>query len=214
MMAQRERRRESSLGEHRQDRSYGQRSKLHFLVHPMLITFSFHLAQYSLAWSPDSSTLATSSAASIIQLYDPSTLSATSSFNLSSSSGSSSDPSTQQLGVTFLTPQTLASVSLSGALNILDTRAPEKVVSLWGPSKGITAVGLSVDAGEKEKTFWAGSFDGGVKSVKEDGEWENVGGGAGHKGQVVGVAGGAAGSVHTAGWDDCVREIKGAEGFS
>ncbi|KAL7418020.1 putative WD-repeat protein [Mrakia frigida] len=168
---------------------------------------------YSLAWSPDSQILATSSASSVVQLYSPSTLQPTTTFNLSSS-GSSSDPSTQQLGLTFLTPATLASISLSGALNILDTRAPEQVVSLWGPSKGITAVGISED-GDKKKTFWAGSFDGGVKSFKEEQEWEVVGGsGEGHKGQVVGVAGGEEGSVWTAGWDDCVREIKGGEGFS
>lgn len=174
-----------------------------------LISFPSLLSQYSLAWSTDSQILATSSASSVVQLYSPSTLQPTTSFNLASSS--SSDPSTQQLGLTFLTPATLASVSLSGALNILDTRRPEQVISLWGPSKGITAVGVSGDA---EKTFWAGSFDGGVKSFKENGEWTNVGGGEGHKGQVVGVAAGEAGAVWTAGWDDCVREIKGGEGFS
>ncbi|CED84373.1 WD40 repeat stress protein/actin interacting protein [Phaffia rhodozyma] len=159
---------------------------------------------YGLAFSPDSASLATSSASSIIQLYDPSTLSATTSFNLSFSS--SSDPSSQQLGLTYLTPQTLASVSLSGALHILDTREPDRRTSLLGPTRGITATGFVT--GETEGTFWAGGFDGGVKRLEEN-TWKDVVG-VGHGGQLVGFANGVDG-VWSAGWDDSVREVKQGE---
>lgn len=183
----------------------------HASIRCCLLTFSFHYSQYSLSFSPDSTALATSSAASVVQIYDATTLNPTRSFNLS---GSSSDAtSSQQLGVTYLTPSTLASVSLSGVINLLDTRAPDQSTSLYGPTRGITASGLSETG--KGKTFWVGSFDGGVKSFVygKDAIWEDVAG-SGHKGQVVGFAANKKGGVATTAWDDSVKEITPQSGFT
>ena len=143
-----------------------------------------------------------------MQLYDAASLAPTTSFNLASGSDATSS---QQLGVTYLTPSTLASVSLSGVINLLDSRAPDQTSYLYGPTRGITACGVSHAS---EPTFWAGSFDGGVKSFVDckDAWWEDVRG-EGHKGQIVGFAARKDGGVATAAWDDSVKEISPSTGF-
>jgi WD40 repeat protein len=170
-------------------------------------------AQYSLSFAPDSKSLATSSANSVVQLYDASSLAPTTMFNLSSASDATSS---QQLGVTYLTPSTLASVSLSGVINLLDARAPDQTSYLYGPTKGITACGVSsaAESADSERTFWAGSFDGGVKSFVDgqDACWEDVRG-EGHKGQIVGFAARKDGGVATTAWDDSVKEVTPSVGF-
>lgn len=171
--------------------------------------------QYSLAFSPDSQTLATSSAASIIQLYSVSSLQPTQTFDLSKLTPVSTPSPASQLGLVFLTPSTLASLSLSGVVNILDARAPDQVTTLHGPQKGITALGSSSSSSGGEKTLWAGSFDGGLKSFEgSGGDWKDVAG-SGHKGQIVGIEEGSKnGGVMTTAWDDCVREVSNEGQFS
>jgi hypothetical protein len=73
----------------------------------------------------------------------------------------------------------------------------------------------SSSASGGEKTLWAGSFDGGLKSFEGGGrEWKDVVG-SGNKGQIVGIEeGGKNGGVLTTAWDDCVREVSSEGQFS
>jgi WD40 repeat protein len=123
------------------------------------------------------------------------------------------DIPSQQNGIVYATPSSLISISLSGTLNIFDTResSATKWRTLHGPTKAITASAL---VGETEKTFYAGSFDGSMKSFgigegyeEREGECEDVQGG-GHSARVVGIAEGG-GKVVSAGWDDKVATIQG-----
>lgn len=106
--------------------------------------------------------------------------------------------------MTFLTPSTLATLSLSGVVNLLDSRAPEQVTLIHGPQKSITAVGLSGEG--KDRSLWVGSYDGGLRNFEDGGEWKEVAG-SGHKGQIVGIAAGTNGNVWSASWDDQIKEV-------
>jgi WD40 repeat protein len=102
------------------------------------------------------------------------------------------------------------SVSLSGVLNVFDTResSSSKWRTLHGPAKAITASTLS------EKTFYAGSFDGTMKSFSigkggsDEGTCTQLGG-TGHSGQVSGLGSDENGKVYSAGWDDKISSIEG-----
>jgi WD40 repeat protein len=124
------------------------------------------------------------------------------------------DISSQQSGIVYANPTTLISVSLSGTLNLFDTRQSpsSKWRKLHGPTKAITASFLT---GQKEKTFYTGSFDGTMKAFdvggelgEKEGECRDVEG-SGHTAQVVGIAG-EGGKVVSTGWDDKVAEIQGS----
>jgi len=125
-----------------------------------------------------------------------------------------SDLSSQQNGVVFANTNTVVSVSLSGAINLFDTResSSSKWRTLYGPTKGITA---SVLSGESDKTFYTGSFDGGVKAFSlgaKHGESEGACAdveGTGHSARVSAMGQDGTGRVWSAGWDDKVTCIEG-----
>ncbi len=122
-----------------------------------------------------------------------------------------SDVPSQQNGVVYASPNTVISVSLSGVLNIFDSResSSSKWRTLHGPTKAITASALS------DNTFYTGSFDGTMKSFMAGGgagEKEGICGeveGTGHSARVAGMSGDGKGKVWSAGWDDTVACIEG-----
>ena len=105
------------------------------------------------------------------------------------------------------------SVSLSGVLNVFDTResSDTKWRSLYGPTKAVTS---SVLGGDDNKTFYTGSFDGGVKafdvSGAEEGQCFDIEG-TGHTALVSAMNTDNQGRVWSAGWDDKVASITGKE---
>jgi WD40 repeat protein len=121
-----------------------------------------------------------------------------------------SDIPSQQNGVVYANANTIVSVSLSGVLNVFDTResSSSKWRTLHGPTKAITASTVS------EKTFYAGSFDGSMKSFSigrdeaEEGKCTELAG-TGHSGQVSGLVSSQDGKVWSVGWDDKVASIEG-----
>ena len=122
-----------------------------------------------------------------------------------------SDVSSQQNGIVYANPNTVISVSLSGVLNIFDPRESSSSNRrvLHGPTKAITASSLS------EGTFYAGSFDGTMKSFQigashgdDEGYCKEVGG-TGHGARVAAMSGDGKGKVWSAGWDDKVACIEG-----
>ena len=125
-----------------------------------------------------------------------------------------SDVASQQNGVVFAGSDTVISVSMSGVLNMFDLR--ESSSSKWrtinGPSKSITASTLVGE--DKEKTLYAGSFDGSVKAFdigSSYGEAEgdcNVVEGTGHSGRVASMTSDGKGKIYSAGWDDRVSTIE------
>jgi len=134
---------------------------------------------------------------------DASTFKSTQTYNVGS------DIQSQQNGIVYANPNTIVSVSLSGVLNVFDTResSSSKWRTLHGPTKAITASTLS------ETTFYAGSFDGTMKSFsmgsgEDEGKCSAVGG-TGHSGQVSGLVNDGKGKVWSAGWDDKVASIEG-----
>ncbi|KAL1406387.1 WD40 repeat-like protein [Vanrija albida] len=154
-----------------------------------------------LSWSPDSTKLATAGADGVVALWDASTA------KIAQQWAVGSDVNSQQNGVVYANANTVASVSLSGELNVFDVREPSaKWRVLHGPTKAITAAAL-----DKEQTFYTGSFDGSVKSFAvSSGECSDVSG-SGHSARIVGIAPNGKDKVFTAAWDDKVATIAGNE---
>ncbi|KAF8186885.1 WD40 repeat-like protein [Mycena galopus ATCC 62051] len=170
-------------------------------------------------WSPDSKSLATSSADRTVKLCklfpssffpmahpisgDVETHKATTTWTVGSSVND------QQMGNVWSRETDIVSLSLSGDLNVFDSRVgdkPARVVT--GPQKNITAIAPSGSG-----TFLAGSSDGRVVEYSTaSGEAVAVGG-DGHTSIIVGLASSSEGKVFSTGWDDRVREI-GAASFS
>lgn len=104
----------------------------------------------------------------------------------------------------------MVSISLSGSLNLFDTResSSTKWRTLHGPTKAITS---SVLANDKDKTFYAGSFDGSLKAFDlggaEEGSCHEVSG-TGHTALVAALTDDGKGKVYSAGWDDKVASIE------
>lgn len=104
-------------------------------------------------------------------------------------------------------------MSLSGVLNVFDTResSSTKWRTLYGPTKAITS---SVLAGEGDKTFYTGSFDGGIKAFDvggaEEGQCYDISG-TGHTALVAAMETDGQGKVWSAGWDDKVASITGKD---
>ena len=140
--------------------------------------------------------------ADTVYLGDASTLKSSQTYQIGS------DIQSQQNGVVFANPNTLVSVSLSGALNVFDTResSSTKWRQLHGPVKAITSSALSKS--DKEATFYTGSFDGGIRSFNAEGECGLVEG-TGHSARVAAMEGDGAGKVWSAGWDDRVNCLEG-----
>lgn len=154
-------------------------------------------AQTALSWSPDNTTIATSSADTTVKLWDVETRKCTTTIPIGAGVPN------QQVGTTY-TASHLVSLSLSGVLSVLDPRAGRAVRALRGPQKAVTAA-APVGAG----TFVAGTADGRVLRF-EGGEYEEVAG-EGHTNLVAGLAVDGEGKVVSVGYDDTVREISGAE---
>lgn len=149
-----------------------------------------------LSWAPDSAQLVTAGADGVVALWDAATAKIAQTYNVGSS------VEDQQNGVVWASPNTIVSVSMNGDLNVFDTR-DSKSRKLYGPTKSITASVLG------DKTFYTGSFDGGVKAFAVDGgECSNVTG-AGHSARVAGMAYDGKGKVLSAAWDDKVSTIEG-----
>ncbi|KAK6907373.1 hypothetical protein I203_101367 [Kwoniella mangroviensis CBS 8507] len=162
------------------------------------------------SWNLDSQSIATAGADGIVSIWDASSLKSTQSYTVGS------DVQSQQNGIVYAGPNSLVSISLSGVLNIFDTResTSTKWRTLHGATKAITASTLSGDT-EKEVTFYTGSFDGSIKRFDigvsygaDEGRCDEVQG-TGHTANVVAFSTDYKGKVYSAGWDDKVSSIDG-----
>ncbi|ORX36518.1 WD40-repeat-containing domain protein [Kockovaella imperatae] len=147
------------------------------------------------SWSKDSKSVASAGADGIVTIWDASTLKSTQTYTIGT------DIPSQQNGVVYAGPNTLVSVSLSGVLNVFDTREGSKWRTLHGPPKAITSAVMS------DKTFYTGSFDGSIKSFSSAGECDSVKGN-GHNGRVAAMSHDGT-KTWSAGWDDKVASIEG-----
>ena len=157
------------------------------------------------SWNPDSSLVATAGADGVVTIWDAATQKEAQKYVVGT------DVSSQQNGVVYANAHTLVSVSLSGVLNVFDTReSGSKWRKLHGPTKAVTASALA------DKTFYTGSFDGGVKAFevgkggKDDGLCVDVTG-PGHTALVSALTTSSKDKIRSAGWDDKVSSIAGTE---
>ncbi|CAK5280612.1 unnamed protein product [Mycena citricolor] len=152
------------------------------------------------SWSPDSKSFATSSADGTVKLWDIETHKATTTWSLGAGVNN------QQVGNVWSRETDIVSLSLSGDLNVFDSRAGDKPGRVFtGPQKSITGVAPSSNG-----TFLAGTADGRiVEYTTSSGETKAVHG-QGHTGLVVGLASGSNGKIFSAGFDDRLREIQAA----
>ncbi|KAJ7269722.1 WD40-repeat-containing domain protein [Mycena rebaudengoi] len=152
------------------------------------------------SWSPDSKSIATSSADCTVKLWDVETHKATSTWTLGSGVNH------QQVGNVWSRETDIVSLSMSGDLNVFDSRAGEKPARVVnGPQKAITAAAISGTG-----TFLAGTADGRVvEYTVASGDVAPVHG-EGHTSIIVGLTAAPDGKVFSAGYDDRVREIGGA----
>jgi WD40 repeat protein len=163
------------------------------------------------SWAPDSGRIATAGADGVVAIWDAATMKSAQTYSLGA------DVSVQQNGVVWANANTIVSVSLSGDLNVFDPREGKLSRKLHGPTKAITACAL--DGEGKEKTFYAGSFDGTMKSFQigegygdAEGACDEVEG-TGHTARVAAMSADGKGKVWSAGWDDKVAFIEG-KGFA
>ena len=159
------------------------------------------------SWEPDSSKITTAGADGVVTIWDASTYKSVQTYAVGS------DVQSQQNGVVWANPNIIASVSLSGVINLLDPRESDaaKWRQLHGPTKAITASIL--DGEGKDKTFYAGCFDGSMKAFdigegygEKEGTCREVGG-TGHSARVAAISSDGKGKVRSAGWDDKVCVI-------
>ncbi|KAJ3840032.1 WD40 repeat-like protein [Lentinula raphanica] len=153
-------------------------------------------------WSPDSKSLATSSADCTVKLWDVETRKAITTWVV----GNGVD--FQQVGNTWNGEHDLVSLSLSGDLNIFDVRTGDKPSRIiQGPQKPITAI-TSVPS--SSDTFLAATADGRVLSYsKSTGDSTHVRG-VHHTSLITGLASSptANSGIFSTGFDDRVREIE------
>ncbi|KAI0300144.1 WD40 repeat-like protein [Multifurca ochricompacta] len=156
---------------------------------------------YTLSWSPDSKAISTSSADTTVKLWDVETRKATTTYTL----GTGLEH--QQVGNVWSSPDTIVSLSFSGALNVFDMRSGEKPVKvLHGPQKAVT---VAIPAPTGSETFLAGTADGRVFSYDSTGAATPLTG-QGHTNLVSGLTSTPDGRVFSAGYDDQVREVEGS----
>ncbi|KAJ7100107.1 WD40-repeat-containing domain protein [Mycena belliarum] len=149
------------------------------------------------AWSPDSKSFATSSADCTVKLWDVETRKATSTWSLGSGVNN------QQVGNVWSREADIVSLSLSGDLNVFDSRVGDKPARVFtGPQKSITSV-----APAGSGTFLAGTADGRVVEYSVGSGEAAAVDGQGHTSIIVGLAAAPDGKVFSAGYDDHVREI-------
>ncbi|KAF9458991.1 WD40-repeat-containing domain protein [Collybia nuda] len=153
-------------------------------------------------WSPDSKSLATSSADCTVKLWDVETRKATTTWTLGSGVNH------QQVGNVWSGEKDIVSLSISGDLNVFDPRVGDKPTRVYrATQKSITATATSGHG-----TFLGGAADGRVFSFSGNtGECTSLEG-EGHSNLVSGIASVAGeGKIVSIGYDDRVREI-GADG--
>ncbi|RPD75554.1 WD40 repeat-like protein [Lentinus tigrinus ALCF2SS1-7] len=150
------------------------------------------------SWSPDSKSLVTSAADCTVRLWDVETKKAQITWTLGSGVNH------QQIGNTWTAGDSIVSLSMSGDLNVFDKRVGDKPARiLYGPQKAVTA---ALTAPSSASTFIVGTADGRVLSFADG--YEYVGGDA-HASLVAGLGVSPAGTVHSIGYDDRLREIDG-----
>ncbi|ORZ01469.1 WD40-repeat-containing domain protein [Syncephalastrum racemosum] len=154
---------------------------------------------FSVAWSPDSKQLLTSSADCTAKIWDVSAKSVVNTFEISSSSDAVDN---QQVG-SLWQGDWILSTSLSGEINYLDKNTGKVSHSISGHAKAITALAIT-----KDDTLYTGSYDGRVCawSLGDEGDQTKAMSlrGECHSNLVVGLE--ADGDrVFSAGMDDMVR---------
>ncbi|KAI8056852.1 WD40-repeat-containing domain protein [Syncephalis plumigaleata] len=108
---------------------------------------------YSLAWKPDSTQILTSSADGSAKIWDIASSKVVNTFQFAQQSNAGH----QQVG-NIWQGDYLVSLSLSGELNCLDPRVPEKPARIIGGHQS-AITGLASDGG---KTLWSSSYEGRV----------------------------------------------------
>lgn len=162
---------------------------------------------YSLAWSPDSSSIATSSADKTVRLYDAASGACTKTWTVSAKPGVGD----MQVAVAFCGGRAV-SVSLNGDINVLDNESDQPRVVYQAHKGAITAMTptpVAMPGGQKIVT---GSFMGVLcawdpSSGKADrctGGRADAVTGACHGNKVSGIAACSLGLV-SVGWDDTLR---------
>ncbi|KAI8327787.1 WD40-repeat-containing domain protein [Chlamydoabsidia padenii] len=156
---------------------------------------------FSVAWSPDSTQLLSSSADTTAKIWDISAKKVVNTFELGTSAIDG-----QQVG-NLWQGDWLISTSLSGEFNYLDKNSGKVSRQVDGHSKAITA--LTVSTTNNDTTLWTGSYDGRVYGWKYDGDQTKAAPvqGDGHANQITSLAASSS-SFFSAGMDDTVRKAK------
>ncbi|KAH7913317.1 WD40-repeat-containing domain protein [Hygrophoropsis aurantiaca] len=149
------------------------------------------------SWSPDSRSLLTSSMDRTVKLWDIQTRKMTATWTVGQSI------THQQVGNTWSGEKDLVSLSMSGDLNVFDSRASDKPARIFqAPQKAITTATLF-----SSDTFLVGSADGRIHSYETSLESVALIAGDGHSNLVSAIAS-TNGKAFSAGYDDRVREIE------
>ncbi|KAF4618556.1 hypothetical protein D9613_010054 [Agrocybe pediades] len=156
------------------------------------------------AWGPDSKSFFTSAADCTVKLWDAETNKAIQTWTVGSGVNH------QQVGGTWSGESNLVSLSMSGDLNIFDSRTGGKPARvLQAPQKSVTAI-----APVSSETFLGGTTDGRVYSYSSSAFESSALAGNNHTNNVVAMASSTKdGGVYSVGYDDTVREVS-ADGAS
>ncbi|RUS29490.1 quinon protein alcohol dehydrogenase-like superfamily, partial [Jimgerdemannia flammicorona] len=156
---------------------------------------------FSVAWSPDSSRLLTSSADSTVKIWDVQAQSVVRTFDLSTAAAT---PDTQQVGNLWQGDH-LLSLALSGEINYLDPNSGEVARTVKGHQKAITALTIGAPS---SATFFTGSYDGRAHAWHYGRDADRAVAeplkGDGHANQITAMAI-AGDAVFSAGMDDVVK---------
>ncbi|KAF9051714.1 WD40-repeat-containing domain protein [Panaeolus papilionaceus] len=156
---------------------------------------------FASSWSADSKSIVTSSADCTVKLWDAQTQKAVTTWSLGSG------VSNQQVGNAWTVNGDIASISMSGDLNVFDPRVGEKPTRVFSaPQKSVTAISPASSG-----TFLAGTTDGRVYSYYPEKSEASVLEGTSHINNVTSIAFSEKDNkAYSVGFDDHVREIDGA----